>query len=61
MSEHFPVSRKDAKLANGKLARGKIINYFSTLRAQHIANAFDPFAFASLRLSVKPFLLPPLM
>jgi hypothetical protein len=44
-----------------KHGRGKIINYFSTLQAQHIANAFNPFAFATLRLCVKPFLLPPFL
>jgi hypothetical protein len=55
------ISRKAAKHAMEKHAKGKIIYYFSTLRAQHIANAFNPFAFAALRHCVKPILLPLLL
>jgi hypothetical protein len=37
-----------------KHATGKIIYYFSTLRAQHIAKAFNPFDFAPLRETISP-------
>jgi hypothetical protein len=55
------ISRKGAEIAKVKHAKGKIIYYFSTLRAQHIANAFNPFDFALLRLCAKPFHLPHLL
>jgi hypothetical protein len=55
------ISRNGAESAKVKHAKGKIIYYFSTLRAQHIAKPSNPVAFAPLCLCVKPFLLPPLL
>jgi len=57
LGERLIVSRKVARNAKGKLAKRKIIYYFSALRAKHLANAINPFIFATLRLCVKPFFL----